>query len=238
MKYTDSNIIYHPANSRGYTEWNWLKSYHSFSFGNYVNPSRMQFGALRVLNDDWVKAGAGFGAHPHANMEIVTIPLSGDLQHRDSTGRDAIIRKHDVQIMSAGTGITHSEMNASNEQPVAFLQIWVLPEKLNISPNYEQRTIDTAIRNHLVTIVAPDNPQAVRIQQQCWMTLLTADPNRQFTYHIHRKESGVYVFIIDGSAIINEQLMGLRDGAGWVDTDLFAIYTKTEAQILLIEVPV
>ena len=238
MKYTDSNIIYHPANSRGYTEWNWLKSYHSFSFGNYVNPSRMQFGALRVLNDDWVKAGAGFGAHPHANMEIVTIPLSGDLQHRDSTGRDAIIRKHDVQIMSAGTGITHSEMNASNEQPVAFLQIWVLPEKQNISPNYEQKTIDTAIRNHLVTIVAPDNPKAVRIQQQCWMTLLTADPNRQFTYHIHRKGSGVYVFIIDGSAIINEQLMGLRDGAGWVDTDLFAIYTKTEAQILLIEVPV
>jgi redox-sensitive bicupin YhaK (pirin superfamily) len=198
----------------------------------------MQFGALRVLNDDWVKAGAGFGAHPHANMEIVTIPLSGDLQHRDSTGRDAIIRKHDVQIMSAGTGITHSEMNASNEQPVAFLQIWVLPEKQNISPNYEQKTIDTAIRNHLVTIVAPDNPKAVRIQQQCWMTLLTADPNRQFTYHIHRKGSGVYVFIIDGSAIINEQLMGLRDGAGWVDTDLFAIYTKTEAQILLIEVPV
>ncbi|MEI8110066.1 MAG: pirin family protein [Chitinophagia bacterium] len=238
MKYTESNIIYHPANSRGYTEWNWLKSYHSFSFGNYVNPSRMQFGALRVLNDDWVKAGAGFGAHPHANMEIVTIPLSGDLQHRDSTGRDAIIRKHDVQIMSAGTGITHSEMNASNEQPVAFLQIWVLPEKQNISPNYEQKTIDTAIRNHLVTIVAPDNPKAVRIQQQCWMTLLTADPNRQFTYHIHRKGSGVYVFIIDGSAIINEQLMGLRDGAGWVDTDLFAIYTKTEAQILLIEVPV
>lgn len=238
MQYAESNLIYHPAASRGYTEWNWLRSYHSFSFGNYYDPNRMQFGALRVLNDDWVKAGAGFGAHPHANMEIVTIPLSGALHHRDSTGRDAIIRKHDVQIMSAGTGITHSEMNASAEEPVAFLQIWVLPEKQQIAPNYEQKTLDTAIRNQLVTIVAPDDPQAVRIQQQCWMTLLTADPNRQFTYHIHRSGSGVYVFMIAGSAMVNGKLLGLRDGAGWVDTDLFTIHTKTDAKILLMEVPV
>lgn len=237
MKYNESDIQLHPADSRGYTEWNWLRSYHSFSFGNYINTNRMQFGALRVLNDDWVKAGAGFGAHPHSNMEIVTIPLSGNLHHRDSTGRDAIIREHDVQIMSAGTGITHSEMNASAEQPVAFLQIWILPEKLNTAPYYEQKTLNTAIRNQLVTIVAPDDPQAVRIQQQCWMTLLTADTNQEFTYPIHRSGSGVYVFMIAGSAIVNEKLLGLRDGGGWVNTNLMSIHTQTEAQILLIEVP-
>jgi len=136
MKSTQNSFVYHPAGSRGFTQWEWLKSYHSFSFGEYFDPARIQFGALRVLNDDLVNKGAGFGAHPHANMEIVTIPLSGDLHHRDSTGRDAIIRQHDVQIMSAGSGITHSEVNANTDIPVSFLQIWILPETKNTTPTY------------------------------------------------------------------------------------------------------
>jgi redox-sensitive bicupin YhaK (pirin superfamily) len=238
MKSAQTAFIYHPADSRGRTEWSWLKSYHSFSFGQYFHPDRIQFGALRVLNDDLVKPGAGFGAHPHANMEIVTIPLSGDLHHRDSTGRDAIIRQDDVQIMSAGRGITHSEMNANSDLPVAFLQIWIIPQVENTPPTYEQKTLDTAVRNHLVTIVAPDNPRALHINQQCWITLLTADPQRQFTYHIHRPGSGLYVFVITGKVEINGEILHERDGGGWVDTDLFSIFTQTEAKILLMEVPI
>jgi redox-sensitive bicupin YhaK (pirin superfamily) len=238
MKSAQTAFIYHPADSRGRTEWSWLKSYHSFSFGQYFHPDRIQFGALRVLNDDLVKPGAGFGAHPHANMEIVTIPLSGDLHHRDSTGRDAIIRQDDVQIMSAGRGITHSEMNANSDLPVAFLQIWIIPEKENITPAYDQKSLDTSVRNHLLTIIAPDNPRALHINQQCWITLLTADPQRQFTYHIHRPGSGVYVFVITGKVEINGEILHERDGGGWVDTDLFSIFTQTEAKILLMEVPI
>lgn len=238
MKSAQTAFIYHPADSRGRTEWSWLQSYHSFSFGQYFHPERIQFGALRVLNDDLVKPGAGFGAHPHANMEIITIPLSGDLHHRDSTGRDAIIRQHDVQIMSAGSGITHSEVNANSDLPVAFLQIWVIPAVENTPPTYEQKTLDTAVRNHLVTIVAPDNPKSLHINQQCWMTLLTADPQRQFTYHIHRPGSGVYVFVIAGKVEINGETLHERDGGGWLDVDLFSIFTLSEAKILLIEVPV
>jgi redox-sensitive bicupin YhaK (pirin superfamily) len=238
MKSAQTAFIYHPADSRGRTEWSWLKSYHSFSFGQYFHPDRIQFGALRVLNDDLVKPGAGFGAHPHANMEIVTIPLSGDLHHRDSTGRDAIIRQDDVQIMSAGRGITHSEMNANSDLPVAFLQIWIIPEKENITPAYDQKSLDTSVRNHLLTIIAPDNPRALHINQQCWITLLTADPQRQFTYHIHRPGSGVYVFVITGKVEINGEILHERDGGGWIDTDLFSIITQTDAKILMLEVPV
>jgi quercetin 2,3-dioxygenase len=238
MKSTQTSFVYHPAGSRGLTQWPWLKSYHSFSFGQYFDPARIQFGALRVLNDDLVNMGAGFGAHPHANMEIVTIPLSGDLHHRDSTGRDAIIRQHDVQIMSAGSGITHSEMNANADIPVAFLQIWIIPQTENTTPTYEQKTLDTAVRNHLVTIVAPDNPRALRINQQCWITLLTADPQRQFTYHTHRPRMGLYVFVISGTVVINDETLTERDGGGWIDTDLFSIITQTDAKILMLEVPV
>lgn len=226
------------ANTRGYTEWSWLKSYHSFSFGQYFDPERIQFGALRVLNDDWVAPGAGFGAHPHANMEIVTIPLSGDLHHSDSTGRDAIIRSTDVQIMSAGSGITHSEVNASQTQPVAFLQIWILPEKNNIEPRYQQMTINRKALNEWIPLVAPDDRQALFINQQCWMTLRNLSVGSGASYQKKKTGQGVYVFVISGSVFVNGQLLGERDAAGWKHADLLSIQSDSNASILCIEVPV
>ncbi|MFM7358765.1 MAG: pirin family protein [Sediminibacterium sp.] len=226
------------ADTRGYTEWSWLKSYHSFSFGQYFDPERIQFGALRVLNDDWVAAGSGFGAHPHANMEIVTIPLSGDLHHRDSTGRDAIIRSTDVQIMSAGSGITHSEVNASQTHPVAFLQIWVLPEKNNIEPRYQQMAINRNPLNEWIPLVAPDHQRALFINQQCWMSLRNISAGVDASYQIKKIGHGVYVFVISGSVIVNGQLLGERDAAGWKHTDLLSLQSDSDACILCIEVPV
>lgn len=237
MENTLTQPILHPALSRGYTEWSWLKSYHSFSFGQYFDPAKIQFGALRVLNDDWVAPGAGFGAHPHANMEIVTIPLSGDLHHRDSTGRDAIIRSSDVQIMSAGSGITHSEVNASPDKPVAFLQIWVLPEKENIAPRYQQLSINRTLRNEWIPLVASDDKRALFIQQQCWMTWRNVDAGINASYQVKRHGHGVYVFVISGSVFVNGQLLGERDAAGWQSIDLLTIQSSRDASLLLIEVP-
>ena len=166
------NNVLHLAATRGHANFGWLDSYHSFSFGHYYDPERVHFGALRVLNDDTVSAGMGFGKHPHDNMEIVSIPLSGDLHHKDSTGRDEIIREHDVQIMSAGSGIAHSEMNATRDKAVKFLQIWVMPKEQNIEPRYEQKSFKPENRvNQLLTVVAPDNEDAVWINQDAWFSL-------------------------------------------------------------------
>ena len=168
--------VLHKANSRGHNSFGWLNSYHSFSFGHYYDPERIHFGALRVLNDDTVAPGMGFGKHPHDNMEIVSIPLSGDLHHQDSTGRNEIIRQHDVQIMSAGTGIAHSEMNANKNKEVKFLQVWVLPKQMNIVPRYEQKSFNPADRqNQILTVVAPDNNEAVWINQDAWFSLASFD---------------------------------------------------------------
>lgn len=238
MENTITQPVLHFATTRGYTEWSWLKSHHSFSFGQYFDPERIQFGALRVLNDDWVAAGAGFGAHPHANMEIVTIPLSGDLHHRDSTGRDAIIRSTDVQIMSAGSGITHSEVNASQTDPVAFLQIWVLPEKENIEPRYQQMAVKRKLRDEWIPLVAPDDQRALFINQQCWMTMRNATAGINATYSVRKPQHGVYVFVISGTVFINGQLLGERDAAGWKSAQQLTIQASKDACILCIEVPV
>lgn len=237
MENTLTQPVLHTAATRGYTEWSWLKSYHSFSFGQYFDPSRIQFGALRVLNDDWVAPGAGFGAHPHANMEIVTIPLSGDLHHRDSTGRDAIIRATDVQIMSAGSGITHSEVNASSDQPVAFLQIWILPEQENIQPRYQQMTIQRQRRNQWIPLVAPDDPAALLINQQCWMQMLNADAGTATTYHLKNPNNGAYFFVIGGSITVSGQILHERDAAGWLATSPLSLQADSTACVLCIEVP-
>lgn len=230
--------ILHKATSRGHAQFQWLNSYHSFSFGSYYNPERMQFGALRVLNDDTVKQGMGFSKHPHDNMEIVSIPLFGDLHHKDSTGRDEIIKQHDVQIMSAGSGIAHSETNANADKEVKFLQLWVMPKEMNITPRYEQKTFRPEDRqNQILTVVAPDDDKAVWINQDAWFSLANLSAEFSKEYPLHKKENGVYVFVLKGNVMVNEQTLTARDGYGIWETEAINLKAETDTEILLIEVP-
>jgi redox-sensitive bicupin YhaK (pirin superfamily) len=230
--------ILHKADTRGHANHGWLNSYHSFSFAGYHDPERIHFGALRVLNDDSVAKGMGFGKHPHDNMEIVSIPLSGDLHHNDSTGRDEIIRQGDVQIMSAGSGIAHSEMNANKDKDVKFLQIWVFPKKRDIEPRYEQKSFRHEDRkDKIVTVVAPDNEAAVWINQDAWFSLADLSAGKEISYDIRKEGNGVYVFVIEGDAIVNGQQLNTRDGLGTWETGKLDIKAGTEAQLLLIDVP-
>jgi len=230
--------IFHPSDQRGKANFGWLDSHHSFSFVHYHDPEKMHFGSLRVLNDDVVTGGQGFGSHPHDNMEIVSIPLYGALQHKDSTGRNEIIKQYDVQIMSAGTGITHSEFNASATEAVNFLQLWVFPKKRNIEPRYEQKTFSPNDRsNRFQTVVAPDDNHAVQINQDAWFSLGNFNPNFSTAYNLHQKENGVYAFIIEGSVSINGQLLNKRDGFGISGVEHIDIISNTSSEILLIEVP-
>ncbi len=230
--------VLHKANERGHMNHGWLNTYHSFSFGGYNNPDKVHFGALRVLNDDDIAGGMGFGKHPHDNMEIITIPLSGDLEHQDSTGRHEIIKQHDVQIMSAGSGIAHSEKNANHHLPVSLLQIWVFPKERNITPRYQQKTFNPSDRvNKLLTVVAPDNEEAVFINQDAWFTLGNLEKDKNVQYQFHKKESGVYAFVIKGSVIINNVELNERDALGISEIEALDIKSTTEAEILLIEVP-
>lgn len=230
--------VLHQAATRGHANFGWLDSYHSFSFGHYYDPERVHFGALRVLNDDTVSAGMGFGKHPHDNMEIVSIPLSGDLHHQDSTGRDEIIREHDVQIMSAGSGIAHSEYNANKDKPVKFLQIWVMPKAQNIEPRYEQKSFKPENRvNQLLNVVAPDNADAVWINQDAWFSLGNFTKDFSTTYQLKKSGNGVYVFVLEGSLEIAGQTIGRRDGLGISELESVDIKANTDAQIVLIEIP-
>lgn len=230
--------VLHKADTRGKASFGWLNSYHSFSFGHYYHPERMHFGALRVLNDDTVDEGMGFSKHPHDNMEIVSIPLYGDLHHQDSTGRNEIIREHDVQIMSAGSGIAHSEMNANRDKKVKFLQIWVFPKEKNIEPRYEQKSFLPENRiNQILTVVAPDNKEAVWINQDAWFSLGNLSKGFTIDYQMKKTGNGVYAFVISGKLSINGQELDTRDGLGISETDRLNISAITDAEILLIEVP-
>ena len=230
--------ILHKANTRGHADFGWLNSYHTFSFGQYHDPSRVHFGTLRVLNDDTVAPGLGFGKHPHDNMEIVSIPLSGDLHHNDSTGRDKIIRQGDVQIMSAGSGIAHSEMNANKDKEVKFLQIWVFPKEKNIEPRYEQKSFVHEDRlNKIKTVVAPDDENAVWINQDAWFSLADLTSATTTAYKIHKEGNGVYVFVLKGNVTVNNQALETRDGLGVYETDTLNIKADTDAEILLIDIP-
>lgn len=230
--------ILHKAATRGHANFGWLNSYHTFSFGAYNNPERIHFGALRVLNDDTVSAGMGFGKHPHDNMEIVSIPLSGDLHHQDSTGRNEIIREHDVQIMSAGSGIAHSEMNANKNKEVKFLQIWVFPKQKNITPRYEQKSFLPQDRiNQILNVVAPDNQNAIFINQDAWFSLGNFSKDFAADYQIKKTGNGVYAFILSGNVTINDQPLEERDGLGIWDTDTLHITASTDAAFLLIDFP-
>jgi redox-sensitive bicupin YhaK (pirin superfamily) len=230
--------IFHKASERGHANHGWLDSYHSFSFAGFYDASKIHFGALRVLNDDTVQGGHGFGKHPHDNMEIVSIPLVGDLKHEDSTGRKEVIRQNDVQIMSAGSGIAHSEMNANDDKEVKFLQIWVFPKERNISPRYEQKTFEPAKRlNKLQTVVAPNNDEAVYIHQDAWFSLGNLDKGFITDYQLNKKDNGVYAFLLQGEATINGIKLNQRDGLGVWDSESINIVADTAAELLLIEVP-
>lgn len=231
--------ILHRAESRGHANHGWLDSHHTFSFAGYYEPTRVHFGLLRVLNDDIVKGGMGFGQHPHDNMEIVSIPLQGALEHRDNTGGHAIIRSGEVQIMSAGSGIAHSEKNASSTDDVNFLQIWVFPRQRNIQPRYEQRLFDKSARKDtLQAVVSPGKESgALWINQDAWFTLTDLSPGTSVDYTLHRKDSGVYVFVINGEVSIGDQALNRRDGLGVYDTERITLHGQRDAEVLLIEVP-
>lgn len=233
--------ILHKADSRGHANHGWLNSYHTFSFAGYQNPERMHFGVLRVLNDDTVSGGMGFGTHPHENMEIISIPTSGDLEHFDNMGNRQVIREGDVQIMSAGTSIQHGEKNKSADKPVKFFQIWVFPDKKNVTPRYDQQSFsDADKKNKLLTVVSPlgTTDGGVQIQQQAWFSLGKLDKNTEIDYPLKRETNGVYAFVIDGKVTINGQQLEPRDGLGVTESTSLHITADSAAELLLMEIPV
>lgn len=232
--------IIHKANSRGHMQHGWLNTYHSFSFANYYDPERMGFGALRVLNDDTIAAGKGFGMHPHDNMEIFTIPLKGDLKHQDSMGNSSIIKSGEVQVMSAGSGIRHSEFNPDKDKSVSLLQIWIYPNKQDATPRYDQIVLDHAgMKNKLLQILSPDpDDEGVWIHQNAWFHLGNLYQNSKHTYKLKTPSNGVYAFVIEGKLQINGQKLSKRDGMGITETASFEIDLLEDTTLLLIEVPV
>lgn len=230
-----------PKNERGTADHGWLQANFSFSFGNYYNPDMVQFGMLRVLNDDTIAAGMGFGTHPHDNMEIITIPLEGGLTHQDSMGNKATVRFGEVQVMSAGTGIQHSEMNASNTEQAKTLQLWIFPEKENVIPRYDQRSFDIENnKNSFVTIVSPEDKNdgnALWIYQQAFLHLGVFDENQIIHYNVNIPDNGIYIFLIEGELEIDDQMIQERDAFGIIEFENIEIKTKALSKILIIEVP-
>ncbi|MDB5132696.1 MAG: yhhW 2 [Mucilaginibacter sp.] len=231
--------IFHPADSRGKVDLGWLKSYHTFSFGNYYDPARINFGALRVLNDDTVEGGEGFGDHPHDNMEIISIPLTGGLKHRDSMDNVAVISDGDIQVMSAGTGIFHEEHNDDPEEKVQFLQIWIYPNQLNVEPRYGQLTLNKAARHNKLQQILSPNPDdpGVWIYQDAWFYLGNFDKGLQCVYRLKDKSNGVYVFVINGHAEINGRQLHTRDGLGLWELETITISFFENTELLLMEIP-
>ena len=230
--------ILHLAADRKKVNFGWLNSYHSFSFGNYYDAAKTNFGALRVLNDDTINGGTGFGKHPHDNMEIISIPLKGALQHEDTTGTKAIIKANDVQIMSAGTGLQHAEKNHSKTEETSFLQIWIFPKKEDITPRYDQKSFDPLLRkNQLQVVVSPTDADAVWINQDAWLSRFDPDAGNKTIYTIRQKGNGVYVFVLEGSITIDNQVLQARDALGIWDTDSVNLSANRASQVLFIDVP-
>lgn len=231
--------VLHPANERGYNDLGWLKSWHSFSFGQFYDPNKIHFGALRVVNDDYVAPSMGFGMHPHDNMEIITIILSGQLEHKDSMGNIGLIHAGEVQVMSAGTGIRHSEYNPSEKEEVNLLQIWVFPKDRDITPRYDQKSFADAIKpNELTTLIAPEkSADTLWINQDARFTMGVFDAGKQVDYTIKTPGNGAYVFVIEGAVDIDGTTLNKRDALGVYDTDTFKIDTKENTRVLIIEIP-
>ncbi|MBB5638046.1 hypothetical protein HDE68_003972 [Pedobacter cryoconitis] len=234
-----AQTVLHSAASRGGADHGWLKSYHTFSFASYYNPERVNFGALRVLNDDSVAGGRGFGEHPHDNMEIISIPLSGSLEHKDSMGNIGTIEPGEIQVMSAGTGIYHTEYNKNKDEVVKFLQIWVFPNKRNVEPRYDQVKIGAPEKpNSLVQILSPNPEDAgVWIHQDAWFNLGKLEKGSEVDYVFQRKGNGAYIFILEGEAEVHGQTLSARDGFGIWDTENFVIKASSDTEFLIMDVP-
>jgi len=229
--------VLHQAQTRGFADHNWLKSYHTFSFASYYNPERMNFGVLRVLNDDIIAPSMGFDMHPHNNMEIISIPLEGELEHKDSMGNVAIIKAGEIQVMSAGTGIYHSEYNKSSEKEGKFLQIWVFPNKKNVTPRYDQYILKNE-KNVLQQILSPNkDEEGVWIHQNAWFHLGNFDADKIVEYQLKNTENGVYAFVINGNITIEEVELQTRDALGIWNTNSLILKTLKDTTILLMEVP-
>ncbi len=230
--------ILHKAETRGHANHGWLDSHHTFSFARYHNPERVHFGVLRVLNDDVVQGGMGFGTHPHDNMEIISIPLEGALEHKDSMGSKAVIRQNDVQIMSAGTGVSHSEYNHDKENPVNFLQIWVFPKEKNIEPRYDQITFKPEDRvNRWQRVVSPTEEGAVWINQDAYFSLGNLTKGTTLDYEVAQFGNGVYVFVLKGDVTVGDQSLHQRDGLGVWNTDKITFQADSDAEVLLMDIP-
>lgn len=231
---------FHPSYERGHANHGWLDTYHSFSFAMYFNPLREQFGALRVLNDDTIDGGSGFDTHPHANMEIITIPLAGALEHRDSMGNHGVITAGEVQVMSAGTGIRHSEFNHSPSERGSFLQIWIFPHSKNLKPRYDQKKFSSSPSGKLLTLVTPDSqPEegALWIHQEAWISRLSLENGSTLQYRLRKENNGLFAFVIEGSMRVAGKNMERRDAIGVWETDSIEISSSGNSDLLLLEVP-
>lgn len=231
--------IYYPAAERGHNDIGWLKANFSFSFGPYYNPEKVHFGVLRVLNDDIIAGGKGFGTHPHDNMEIITIPLSGALEHKDSMGNIGVIQSGEVQVMSAGTGVTHSEYNHSKTEATNTLQIWLFPKERNIKPRYDQKNFtDVLTPNQLTTLISPDKSDGTLwINQDATFSMGDFEPGQQVKYDVKMPGNGVYVFVIDGAVRLDNTMLNKKDALGVYNTNSITIETEAKSRLLLMEVP-
>ena len=233
-------IVHYPATSRGGADHGWLKARHSFSFGSWHDPQRVHFGALRVLNDDLVAGGTGFGKHPHDNMEIITIPLTGALKHQDSTGGQGVIKPGEVQVMSAGTGVVHSEVNASGDEPVTLFQIWIFPNRQNVEPRYDQRAFSEEERiGKWQTLISPmdANDEGIKIHQDAWISRATIGDGNTLEYALHNEGNGVYLMLVEGAVNVADHTMWRRDALSITDTNRIQITATDPSDVLVIEVP-
>jgi len=233
------NFILHKASSRGHADHGWLNAYHSFSFASWYNPERIQFGMLRVLNDDTVAAGMGFGTHPHDNMEIITIPLEGDLAHKDSMGNSSTIKTGDVQVMSAGTGIQHSEFNPNADLQTKLFQIWLFPKYRNVEPRYQQITLDVAKQKNSFAQILSPNPddEGVWIHQDAWFYLSDFEANFSKTLALQKESNGFYIMTIEGEILVNGEILEKRDAIGIWETNEIEIKANSDSRFLVMEIP-
>lgn len=231
--------IIHKADTRGDANHGWLHSKHTFSFANYYDPQRMGFGALRVINDDQVAGGKGFGTHPHRDMEIISIPTAGRLAHKDTIGTNGIIESGEIQVMSAGTGIAHSEMNGNTDEPVNFFQIWVMPNKQGVEPRYQQLKIADLLKPNQFSQVLSPNPEdaGVWIHQDAWFYMGNLEKGVTASYELKGNQHGVYAFVIEGKVKIGDEVLDRRDGMGIIDTKGFDVEALEDSYVLLMEVP-
>ena len=233
------NKVFFSADTRGHADHGWLNANYSFSFGNYFNRDRMNFGALRVLNDDTISPGKGFGYHPHENMEIITIPLKGDLEHKDSMGNSGIINEGEIQVMSAGSGIFHSEFNKNSDKSINLLQLWVLPKRENVEPRYDQCSIQGLRKLNSFYMVLSPHPEdnVMWIHQDAWFHLGDFDKVTSIDYELKREGNGVYIFVIEGNFNVSNQKLNKRDALGVWNTDIISFKAQPNSRVLLVEVP-